>query len=127
LHFNAGLALLRLGQEERAAEAFKRVDDSSTEVFPDAMQILASLLVKRGDASEAKSALSRWIVVAPQKGEAVITSSKVLAGGGARGEARDLLESHMVGDQRIALELAGMLLQDGDLQAAGRIAAQAVG
>jgi hypothetical protein len=46
----------------------------------------------------------------------------MLVAGGARAEARALLEAHVDDDSRVALELAGMLLQGGDLAGAGQIA-----
>jgi tetratricopeptide (TPR) repeat protein len=126
LRFNTGLASLRLGDESRAATEFGRVDESSTKVFSQAMQMRAALLLKSGDPDAALESLERWISAEPENVDAVIQSAQMLAGTAARASGRVILERHLDLDRRVALELAGMLMQDGDLAGAGRVAEKAL-
>jgi tetratricopeptide (TPR) repeat protein len=123
LRFNSAIASLNLGDEARAAQDFARVEPSSREAYSEAMRLRAALLLKNGDAAGALKALERFIDGRSNAVEAVLDGARMLSGGGARPQARQLLEGHIGSDARIALELAGMLLQDGDVAGAGRVAA----
>ena len=126
LRFNGAMAALRAGDEHFAVDALGRVDDTSSKVFSDASRIRAALLLKLGDVPAAVRALRDWIVVQERRNDAVIDASRVLAAGGARSEARSLLGEYTDGDQRVALELTKLLLEEGDLQAAGAVAERAL-
>jgi tetratricopeptide (TPR) repeat protein len=126
LRFNAAMAALRLGDERFALDELTRVDDSSATVFPDASKIRAALMIKLGDTPGAVRALRDWLVGEDHGVDAVIEGSRILAAGAARDEARSLLKEFADDDQRIALELAKLLLEEGDLQAAGAVAERAL-
>ena len=122
LRFNLALACLRLGDEKQATREFARVEDQSTEAFANAMQMRAALLLRSGNPQEALSSLEQRLAAMPNNVSAVLDSARTLVGGGARAEARTLLEARYESDQQIALELAQLLLQDGDIAGAGRVA-----
>jgi Tfp pilus assembly protein PilF len=103
-----------------------RVEGSSPEVFATAMQMRAALLLRQGDPEEALASLEQRLGTLHNDVNAVLDSARTLAGGGARSEARTLLESRVDQDPLIALELASLLLQDGDVAGAGRVAAAAL-
>lgn len=123
LRFNAGAACLNLGDDERARFHFSRVAPSSPEAHAEAMRLLSALLLKSGDAAGALHAGELYVAALGRETDAVLRSASMLVNGGARAEGRKLLEANVGIDQRIALELAGMLLQDGDIAGAGRVAA----
>jgi tetratricopeptide (TPR) repeat protein len=123
LRFNSAIASLNLGDEERAMQDFSRVEPSAPEVYVEAARLRAALMLKAGDAEGAVKVLECFIAARSKDVEAVLTAAGMLIAGGARPQARELLEAHVAIDARIALELAGLLLQDGDVAGAGRVAA----
>ena len=72
------------------------------------------------------AALELGLASAPDDIDAVLESARTLVAGGARAEARTLLEARFEKDQKLALELASLLLQDGDYAGAGRVATAAL-
>jgi predicted Zn-dependent protease len=126
LRFNTAMASLRLGDETRAAHELGRVEGLSPDVFATAMQMRAALLLRRGDSEEALASLEQRLALLPNDINAVLDSARTLVGGGARSEARTLLQAHVDTDPMIALELATLLLQDGDIEGAGRVATAAL-
>ncbi|HEV8021680.1 MAG TPA: glycosyltransferase [Candidatus Lustribacter sp.] len=126
LRFNLALACLRLGDETQATRELARVEDRSPEAFASAMQMRAALLLRAGNPQEALSSLEQRLAAMPNNVSAVLDSARTLIGGGARAEARTLLEAHLETDQQIALELTQLLLQDGDIAGAGRVATAAL-
>ncbi len=123
LRFNAALASLNLGDHEQASRDFLLIEPSTEEVYARAAWLRAELLLKAGDAPGALAAFEQLIGLRSVDVNVVLTCARVLSGSGARALARELLEAHAGADARIALELAGMLLQDGDVAGAGRVAA----
>jgi glycosyltransferase involved in cell wall biosynthesis len=126
LRFNTAIASLRLGDEKRALHELGRVEGLSPEVFATAMQMRAALFLRHGERKEALESLEQRLESLPNDVNAVLDSARTLVGGGARAEARTLLEAHLKTGQQIALELASLLLQDGDIAGAGRVAAAAL-
>ncbi len=126
LRFNFAFASLKLGDEGKALRELGRVENKSPEVFATAMQMRAALFLRRGEAGEALGSLEQRLASLPDDVNAVLDSARTLIGGGARAEARTLLEARFETDQKIALELAALLLQDGDIAGAGRVAAAAL-
>jgi tetratricopeptide (TPR) repeat protein len=126
LHFNAALALLRLGRDADAADHLGRIDDGSPAVFPDAMQMRAALLMRMGDVPASARAMTAWIGSQGDDPNAVVTGAQWLVQNGARAEAKAILVAHAERDPRISMELASMLLTDGDLEAAGTVAERAL-
>jgi glycosyltransferase involved in cell wall biosynthesis len=123
LRFNTALAALRLSDEVRAMREFSRVEAASTQIYAEALRFRAALLLRRGDREAAAAAVRLRLAALPGDAAAVLEGARMLASGGARVEARALLEEHVGNDPRIAMELASMLLADGDIAGAGRIAA----
>ena len=123
LRFNSAIASLRLGDETRAAHDFSRVETLGGEVHAEAMRLRSRILLRQGDTAGALEAIRARLVTVSNNPEAILDSARTLAEAGARAEARALLEEHVAVDNRIALELAASMLQDGDLAGAGRIAA----
>lgn len=123
LRFNTALASLRLSDEVRAMREFSRVEPAVANIYAEALRFRAALLLRRGDRDAAVEAVRQRVAAVPGDIEALLEGSRMLASGGARAEARALLEGHLTADSRIALELASMLLADGDIAGAGRIAA----
>lgn len=123
LRFNAGAANLNLGNEERAAAHFSRVAPTAVEAHAEAMRLRSALMLKAGDAPAALQAIEFYVEAMGKETDAILRSASMLINGGARAQGRELLETHVGQDERIALELAGLLLQDGDIAGAGRIAA----
>jgi tetratricopeptide (TPR) repeat protein len=126
LRFNAAMASFRLGDESRSLHELSRVEGSSPEVFATAMQMRAALLLRQGEPDDALASLEQRLATLDDNVDAVLASARTLVGGGARSEARTLLESRVEKDPLIALELASLLLQDGDIAGAGRVAAAAL-
>ena len=126
LRFNYANAMLRMGDEAGAAHEFSRVEAHAPNVFASAMQLHANLSLKLGDADEALNSLEQRLSVLPGDVDAVLDGARALAAAGAREQAKSLLEPRAGSDQRIALELAGLLLADGDFAGAGRIATAAL-
>jgi predicted Zn-dependent protease len=126
LRFNTAMASLRLGEETRAARELGRVEGLSPDVFATAMQMRAALLLRLGDPAEALASLEQRLASLPNDVNAVLDSARTLVGGGARSEARTLLQTRVDADPMIALELATILLQDGDIEGAGRVATAAL-
>jgi tetratricopeptide (TPR) repeat protein len=126
LLFNRAIAQMRLGEDAQAARSFSSIDEKELPIFSQAMQLQASIELKLGNAGAARAALERWISLAPVDAESVIGAARVLLGGGARGEAKELLETHVGAGRTVALELAGLMMQDGDIVGAGRIAEAAL-
>jgi glycosyltransferase involved in cell wall biosynthesis/predicted Zn-dependent protease len=122
LRFNTALAALRLSDDVRAAREFSRVEAAAPHVYAEAQRIRAIVLLRQGQHDAARQALEARLSVLPGNGAAVVESARMLVAGGARAQARALLEAHVDDDSRVALELAGMLLQGGDLAGAGQIA-----
>ncbi len=123
LRFNSAIASLNLGDEARAVQDFSRVESSAPDVYAEALRLRAAISLKNGDAAAALRALERFVDVRSDDVEALLGSAQMLTEGGARPQARELLEARVGTDARVALELAGMLLQDGDIAGAGRVAA----
>jgi tetratricopeptide (TPR) repeat protein len=123
LRFNAALASLNLGDHEQAARDFLLVEPSSEEVYARAARLRAELLLMAGDAPGALAGFEQVIGVRSDDVDVILSCARALSGGGARALARELLDAHVSADVRVALELAGMLLQDGDVAGAGRVAA----
>jgi tetratricopeptide (TPR) repeat protein len=123
LRFNKALAAMRLGDEERAGREFARVEKTAPNVYADALRMRAILHLRHGDGAAALPLLRERIALLGDDLDAIVEGGRMLLAGQARGEARALLEEHIALDRRIALELASVLLQDGDIAAAGRIAA----
>jgi glycosyltransferase involved in cell wall biosynthesis len=123
LRFNSAIASLNLGDEERALQDLSRVEPSAPEVYVEAARVRAALMLKAGDAQAAVKVLERFVDARSQDVESVLMAAGMLVAGGARPQARQLLEAHVGAGARIAVELAGMLLQDGDIAGAGRVAA----
>lgn len=123
LRFNCATACLRLGDEARAAHEFARIEPSSPEVYAAAMRFLAALLFKRGDTAAGVEAVHARLGAVPPDAAAVIESAGMLWSAGERAEARSVLEAHAAVDPRIALELTALMLREGDLAGAGRVAA----
>jgi predicted Zn-dependent protease len=126
LRFNAAMASFRLGDESRSLHELSRVEGTSPEVFATAMQMRAALLLRQGEPDDALASLEQRLATLDDNVDAVLASARTLVGGGARSEARTLLESRVEKDPLIALELASLLLQDGDIAGAGRVAAAAL-
>jgi tetratricopeptide (TPR) repeat protein len=126
LRFNAALAKIRLGRDAEAADHLARIDDRFPEVYPDAMQMRAALLMRMGDVAGAAVAMNAWVVSQGDDPNAVVTGAQWLARSGARAEAKALLEKHAESDRRVSMELASMLLKDGDVEGAGAVADRAL-
>ena len=126
LRFNFALAALRLGDDAKALHELGRVESNSPEVFASAMQMRAALFLRQGERAAALDSLEQRLASLPDDVGAVLDSARTLVGGGARAEARTLLEARFETDQKIALELAALLLQDGDIAGAGRVATAAL-
>jgi tetratricopeptide (TPR) repeat protein len=126
LRFNLAIALMRLGDVERAAAEFAAIDEKDRGIFGQAMQLRASLLLKGGDVAGAEAALERWMSSLPGDADAVVIAGRMLLAAGARTEGKALLERHAGVGRSVALELAGLMMQDGDLAGAGRIAEAAL-
>jgi len=126
LNFNAALALLRLGRDTEAAGHLGRIEDSAPEVFPDAMQMRAALLMRLGDVPGAAAAMNMWIGSQHDDPNAIVTGAQWLVQNGARVEAKAILRKHAERDPRISMQLASLLLGDGDLEAAGSVAENAL-
>jgi tetratricopeptide (TPR) repeat protein len=123
LRFNSALASFRLGDELRATGDFGRVEPRAPEVFAKAMQLRAGLLLKSGDNDGAAVAIEQGLAVMPPAADAVLRSARALLQSGARAAGRAVLETYIGVDPSIALELATVLMQDGDVAGAGRVAA----
>lgn len=122
LRFNLGLALMRLGDEERAIEEFGRIGPSVPEVHAKAHQLRAGLLLKHDDVPSAVEAVEDSFSSGFVTADAVVRCARALVGAGATAAGRALLERYVDVDRSVALELAGVLLAAGDVAAAGRIA-----
>ena len=123
LRFNSAIASLRLGDETQAAHDFSRVEPLAREVHAEAMRLRSRILLRQGNNAGALEAIKARLESASKEPGAILDSARSLAAAGARTEARALLEERAGIDERIALELASLMLQDGDLAGAGRIAA----
>jgi glycosyltransferase involved in cell wall biosynthesis/Tfp pilus assembly protein PilF len=123
LRFNSALASFRLGDELRASGDFGRVEPRVPEVFAKAMQLRAGLLLKHGDRNAAVVAIEQGLAAMPPSADAVLRSARALIHSGARAPGRAVLETYVGVDRSIALELAAVMLQDGDVDGAGRVAA----
>ena len=122
LRFNSGIASLRLGDETHAAHEFSRVDPIAGAVHSEAMRLRSRILLRQGDRSGAVDAIKSRLITVSNDPAVIVESARTLIEAGAKNEARGLLEEHVEKDERIALELAGLLLQSGDLAGAGQIA-----
>ena len=123
LRFNTAIASLRLGDETLAAHEFSRVETHTPEVHAEAMRLRARILLRQGDRAAAMDAIKSRLITVSNGADAILDSARTLIAAGARTDARALLEEHVAADSRIAVELAGMLMADGDLAGASRIAA----
>jgi tetratricopeptide (TPR) repeat protein len=123
LRFNAALASLRLSDDVRAVREFSRVEPSSVQIYAEALRFRAALLLRRGEPEAAVEAVRQRAEALPHDIAGLLEGARMLASGGARSAARALLEERVDADPRVALELASMLLQDGDVAGAGRVAA----
>ena len=126
LRFNAALALARIGRDDEAADHLARIDERFPEVYPDAMQMRAALLMRMGDVPAAAVAMNAWVLSQGEDANAVVSGAQWLTQNGARSEARTLLTKHAESDRRISMQLASMLLTDGDVEAAGAVAERAL-
>jgi tetratricopeptide (TPR) repeat protein len=126
LRFNAAMAMFRAGDEIGAERELGRVEGHSPSVYATAMEMRAGLALKRGDRREALFSLQGRVAVMADVVEAAVSGARMLAAAGASAEAIALLEEHVAVDARVALELAGLLLQSGDIAGAGRVAAAAL-
>jgi glycosyltransferase involved in cell wall biosynthesis/Tfp pilus assembly protein PilF len=126
LRFNLSMALLGLGDGAAAENELARIEEHHPDVFTAGMQWLASLQLKRGERARAAETIERWLAADAQNARTVVSGAQILVQGGARDEARALLEAHVDVDRSVSLELASMYLQDGDLAAAGRVAENAL-
>jgi tetratricopeptide (TPR) repeat protein len=123
LRFNSALASFRLSDEVRAIHDFGRVEPKVPEVFAKANQLRAGLMLKNGDVAGAAAAIDRSLSVPGVTAESVLRFARALREAGAQPESRAVLEKHVSVDQSIALELAGVMLQNNDLDGAARVAA----
>jgi glycosyltransferase involved in cell wall biosynthesis len=123
LRFNTALAALRLSDEVRAVREFSRVEPASAQIYAEALRFRTALLLRRGEPDAAAEAVRLRVAALPGDAAALLEGSRMLASGGARAQARELLEEHVGDGAEIAMELASMLLADGDIAGAGRIAA----
>jgi glycosyltransferase involved in cell wall biosynthesis/thioredoxin-like negative regulator of GroEL len=126
LRFNGVLALLRLGRDKDALEHLACIDETATEVFVQAGQMRAALQMRYGNVAGAAHSIGAWVNATDNDVDAILSGAKWLAQSGGRREARELLAKHAERDRRIATELASMLLNDGDIEAAGAIAERAL-
>jgi tetratricopeptide (TPR) repeat protein len=122
LRFNTAVAAMRLGDEETAEREFARVATSSPNVYAESLRMRAILRLRRGDGTAALPVLRERIDVLGTSVDAIVEGARLLLAGQARSDARALLEEYVNVDRRVVLELASVMLQDGDLAAAGRIA-----
>jgi tetratricopeptide (TPR) repeat protein len=122
LRFNSANASLRLGDEARAMTDFARVEPSLPEAYVEAQRLRILLQLKAGDMAGAVDTVNIRLSSNGATVDAVLQSANALVEGGVRKEALSLLEHHAALDERIALEFAKMLLQDGDIAGAGRVA-----
>ena len=122
LRFNSALASLRLGDEVRAATDFARVEPIVPEAYVEAQRLRILLLLKAGDTAGAVETVKIRLTSNGIDVDGVLQSAHSLAEGGARKEALLLLEHHAELHERVALQSAKMLLQDGDFAGAGRVA-----
>jgi tetratricopeptide (TPR) repeat protein len=122
LRFNSALASLRLGDDTRAMHEFGRVDSKVPEIYAQANQLRAGLMLKHGDVAGATAAIERSLSTRGVTADTVLKCARALRDAGARAECRAILEKHVAVGSSIALELASMMLQDGDVAGAGRIA-----
>jgi glycosyltransferase involved in cell wall biosynthesis len=122
LRFNSAIASLRLGDESRAATDFARVEPSLPEAYVEAQRLRILLQLKAGDVAGAVDTINIRLTSNGVDADAVLQSANSLVEGGARKEALLLLEHHAEINERVALEFAKMLLQDGDIAGAGRVA-----
>jgi hypothetical protein len=95
---------------------------SSPNVYAESLRMRAILRLRRGDGAAALPLLRERIGVLEGNVDAIVDGARLLLAGQARSDARALLEEYVHVDRRVALELASVMLQDGDLAAAGRIA-----
>jgi tetratricopeptide (TPR) repeat protein len=123
LRFNSAIASLRLGDEALAAQEFSRVEPASGLVHSEAMRLRSRILLRQGDRAAAVEAIKSRLMTVANDVDAIVDSARTLLAAGARLEARTLLEEHVAADERIALELTALLMADGDLAGAGRVAA----
>jgi thioredoxin-like negative regulator of GroEL len=126
LRFNGVLALLRLGRESDALDHLGSIDENAGAVFAQAIQMRAALLARRGDVPGAARAIGAWVNASQNDANAIVSGAQWLAGNGGRAEARALLTKYAERDRRIATELAKMLIDDGNLEAAGAVAERAL-
>jgi thioredoxin-like negative regulator of GroEL len=126
LRFNGVLALLRLGRDKDALEHLGCIDETATEVFVQAGQMRAALQMRFGDIAGAARSMGAWVNATGDDVDAILSGAKWLAQSGGRREARALLTKHVERDRRIATELASMLLNDGEIEAAGAVAERAL-
>jgi tetratricopeptide (TPR) repeat protein len=122
LRFNAALAAQRQGNEALAEREFSRVEPSSAQVYAEALRMRAILLLRRGDGGAALPLLRERVATLASDVNIVVNSARMLVAAGASSEARTLLEEHAGAGRQVALELASLLLQDGDIAGAGRVA-----
>jgi tetratricopeptide (TPR) repeat protein len=126
LRFNAAIALLRTGEEARAGSELARIGRHAPEVYSEALRMRAALALKYGKVAEGAGLLRERAAMYAEPANAVLEGARLLAGSNGLNEAMKLLEDHLGRDSRIALELAGLMMQSGDVAGAGRIAAAAL-
>jgi len=126
LRFNGGLALARLGRDAEATLQLACVEEHHPAIFSDAVQLRAALLARQGDIAGAAVAIRAWVTAKENDPNAIVTSARWLTEHGGRNEGRALLSDFADTDRRVASELASMLLNDGDLAAAGAVAERAL-
>jgi tetratricopeptide (TPR) repeat protein len=126
LRYNYAMAALRLGDEGGALRALRQIPIGDSETHVMALATEASLLAKRGDVDAGVASLDRLLGFAPNNVDALLLRARLLDEAGRATEAKASLEPSARNDQRIALQLAGMLMRDGDIAGAGRVATLAL-
>lgn len=126
LRYNYAIAALRLGDESGALRTLRQVQSGDSETHVMAAATEASLLAKHGDIDGAIRTTDRLRSMAPDNIDILLLRARLLDQAGRHSEARSSLEAGAMKDQRIALELASLLLRDGDIAGAGRVATLAL-
>lgn len=125
LAYYAALACANAQRKEEALAYLDRITDASAGEGPDMLR--ATLYREFGRTEDALGALDRVVSHNAFNIEAALMKSTLLESAGRIDEAeRTLRDVLPAGKQRVAVELAGLLLRNGRLEEAKRIAAQAL-
>ena len=126
LLYNAAAAEIRLNEHPAAIEHLRGIGRDNAEIFTAGTYLRSLLLHQAGSFEAALAATDDLLALEPMQFDALMLRAKCLAALGRDQEAERVLRMLPLADQRVSVELAGLLVKLGRFEEAGRLAESAL-